>query len=169
MMKVNFFAQQYRKEPLKKDAVLGICDPDGEFPAFTTTEHGCDKWCATIYNNERKEIQFIAIDKNIDIRKSDGNQESRCDGMIFIADTRELSFVELKDYRVGGYISSAEEQLLKTLEYFLANHNYIDFHNRKAYACNPTHPHFAYSARQRIREFYKLTHFRLMPQATITL
>lgn len=66
--------------------------------------------------------------------------------------------VELKYYRVGGYIGSAERQLLRTLEYFLFNHHYENYHNRRAYACNPSHPNFAYSARQRISEFYKLTH-----------
>lgn len=169
MMKVNFFAQEHRKEPLKQDPLLGICDPEGELPAYTTTEHGADKWCATIQNNEKKRLQFIAVDKNIDIRKPDGKQESRCDGMIFVADTKELSFIELKDYHIGGYIGSAEEQLLKTLEYFLANHHYEDFKNRRAFACNPRHPYFAFSARQRITEFYKQTHFRLLPQATIIL
>lgn len=167
MMKVNFFAQEHRKEPVKQDSLLGICDPDGERPAYTTTEHTTDKWCATIQNNEKKRLQFIAVDKNIDILKPDGEQENRCDGMIFVADTKELSFVELKNYHVGGYIGSAEKQLLKTLEYFLANHHYEDFNNRRAFACNPRHPYFAFSARQRITEFYKLTHFRLFPQATI--
>lgn len=55
--------------------------------------------------------------------------------------------VELKYYRVGGYIGSAERQLLRTLEYFLFNHHYENYHNRRAYACNPSHPNFAYSAR----------------------
>lgn len=169
MMKVNFFAQEHRREPVKQDLVLGICDPAGEEPAYTTAEHGADKWCATIQNAGGKKFQFIAIDKNIDIRRPDGNQESSCDGIIFVPDTMELAFVELKDYRVGGYIGSAEGQLMKTLEYFLSNHNYRDYYNRKAYACNPSHPNFAFSARQRINEFYNLTHFRLMPQAIIHL
>jgi hypothetical protein len=169
MMKVNFLAQEHRKEPVKQDPLLGICDPDGELPAYTTTERGADKWCAEIQNNEKKRFQFIAVDKNIDIRKPDGSQESRCDGMIFVAETNELSFVELKDYHVGGYISDAEDQLKKTIEYFLANHHYEDFNNRRAFACNPRRPYFAFSARQRIREFYNLTHFRLLPQAKIVL
>ena len=167
MIKVNFFALEHRKEPVKRDFFLGICDPDGEDPAYTTSEHGCDKWCAKIENKEHKKIQFIAIDKNIDIRKPNGEQESRCDGMIFAADTMELCFVELKDYHVGGYIGDATDQLLTTIEYFLANHHYEDYHNRRAFACNPQHPNFAFSARQRINEFYNTTHFRLLPQATI--
>lgn len=103
MMKVNFLAQEHRKEPVKQDPLLGICDPDGELPAYTTTERGADKWCAEIQNNEKKRFQFIAVDKNIDIRKPDGSQESRCDGMIFVAETNELSFVELKDYHAGSF------------------------------------------------------------------
>ena len=169
MMKVNFFAQKYRREPEKQDVMLGICDPDGELPAYSTTEHGKDKWCATVRNEKRKALQFIAVDKNIEILRPNGEMESRCDGMIYVAQSRELCFVELKDYRVGGYIGSAEGQLMKTLECFLANHHYEDFHNRRAFACNPSHPHFAFSSRQRISEFYQATHFRLMPQAVIDI
>lgn len=169
-MRVNFFAQQYRLEPVKQDVLAGLCDPEGERPAYSTSDRDCgDKWCATIVNKECKGFQFVAIDKNIDIRLSNGDQESRCDGMIYVPQTRELAFVELKHYHVGGYISSAEEQLKKTLDYFLASHHYEDYHNRRAYACNPSHPTFAVSARQRIKEFYNLTHFRLLPQATIVL
>ena len=167
MMNINFFAQEYRLESIKQDTLLGICDPEGERPAYTTTECGADKWCATIQNTNVKNLQFIAIDKNIDIRKPDGNKESSCDGMIYIADTKELCFVELKNYRVGGYIACAAGQLLNTLKYFLENHNYKDFTNRRAFACNPSHPNFAYSARSRIQDFYKRTHFRLLPQAII--
>lgn len=113
-------------------------------------------------------FQFIAIDKNIEILRSDGNLENRCDGMIYVAASRELCFVELKDDRVG-YISNAKSQLLKTLKCFLTNHRYEDYHNRRAYACNPAHPNFAFSKREQINEFYNKTHFRFMPQATINL
>ena len=169
MMKINFFAKKYQKELLRQEAIVGICDPEGEQYAYTTIEHGNDKWCATIKNSQHKKFLFIAIDKNIIIIRADGNLESTCDGMVYIPQTRELSFVELKAYHTGGYISSAEGQLLSTLKYFLANHNYKDYHSRRAYACNPHRPAFAVSARKQINEFYKLTHFRLMPQATIDL
>ena len=169
MMKVNFLAREHQKESLRQDAVVGICDPEGEQCAYTTTEHGHDKWCATIKNCHHKKFLFIAIDKNIIILRADGNKESTCDGMVYIPQTRELSFVELKAYHNGKYISSAEDQLFSTLKYFLANHNYKDFYNRRAFACNPHRPAFAVSARERINKFYKQTHFRLMPQATIEL
>lgn len=61
MMKVNFLAQEHRKEPVKQDSLLGICDPDGELPAYTTTERGADKWCAEIQNNEKKRFQLHVI------------------------------------------------------------------------------------------------------------
>ena len=169
MMKVNFLAQEYRREPMKTDELLGLCDPEGERCAYSTTEHREDKWCATIQNPNKKGLYFVAIDKNMDIRRDNGDLESLCDGMIYVPKTRELSFVELKDYRVGGAIAEAERQLMSTLRYFLYNHNYEDFHSRKAYICNPHHPNFAFSARERISEFRKKTHFALMPQATILL
>ena len=120
-------------------------------------------------NPNRKGLYFVAIDKNIVIRRDNGEIESTYDGMIYIPQTREISFVELKNYRVGGAIADAERQLMTTIGYFLANHNYEDFHSRRAYICNPHHPYFTFSARERICEFRKKTHFRLMPQATIHL
>lgn len=120
-------------------------------------------------NSYYRPMYFISVDKNIVIRKDNGDLDSTCDGMIFIPETREISFVELKNYRVGGAIADAENQLLSTISYFLANHNYEDFHTRRAYLCNPHHPNFAFSARERISEFRKKTHFRLMPQASIWL
>lgn len=41
MMKINFFAQKYRLEPEKQDAVLGLCDPEGEQPAYSTNNNDC--------------------------------------------------------------------------------------------------------------------------------
>lgn len=169
MMKVNFFAQKYRREPMKTDKVLGLCDPIGERCAYSTTERGEDKWCAIVENPNQKGLFFIAIDKNMNIRRDNGDLESTCDGMIYIPKTRELSFVELKNYRVGGAIADAERQLISTINYFLANHNYEYYHSRKAYICNPHHPNFHISERERISEFRKKTHFALMPQATILL
>ena len=168
-MKINFLAKEHWREPLKRDILLGLCDPEGERCAYSTTEHGREKWCATVHNPNRKTMCFVAIDKNMDIRKENGDLESTCDGMIYIPKTREISFVELKDYRVGGALAEAEKQLMSTLRYFLFNHNYKDFHSRNAYICNPHHPHFAFSARDRISEFRKKTHFRLMPQAVIKI
>ena len=42
-MKVNFLAQEHRREPLKTDKQLGLCDPEGEMCAYSTTEQSKPK------------------------------------------------------------------------------------------------------------------------------
>ncbi len=164
----NFFDRQYYSEPEKSDIVLGICDPEGESCAYTTTDTSSpDRWCAIIHNPNKKPIRFTAIDKNMNIQRPNGDLESTCDGMIYASQTRELSFVELKCYHTGGATASAVNQLISTLEIFLKSHSYKLFNNRNAYACNPVHPHFKSSYREYSTEFRKKYHFRLLPQADI--
>lgn len=167
-MACNFFLKKYRREPEKTDVLLGICDPKGEQCAYTTKDSNCpDRWCAWIKNTIRKRIVFIPIDKNMDIRRPNGEKEKLCDGMIYGIDTRELSFVELKEYHTGGYLGEAVEQLESTLQVFLVSHNYQDFFNRKAYVCNPVRPNFKSSYREISSEFRKKYKFRLLTQADI--
>lgn len=166
----NFFNSDFFREPEKTDSLLGICDPEGEDCAYTTTDRDCgDKWCATVHNPENKSVCFVAIDKNMNIRKPNGDLESTCDGMVYIKATRELFFVELKDYHAGGALSTATKQLLNTIRIFLSLHKYENFNNRRAYICNPVRPHFASSYRQLSSEFRQKYHFRLLPQADIVL
>ena len=167
-MKHNFFDAKFFKEEIKTDQLLGICDPEGDSCAYTSSErNGPDSWCATIHNPNRKRIRFIAIDKNMNILRSHGELESTCDGMVYASDTRELSFVELKKYHTGGAMSAAVEQLKSTLELFLASHNYKDYKSRMAYACNPVRPYFKPSYREFSREFRKKYKFRLLTQADV--
>ena len=58
MMKVNFFAQEHRKEPVKQDVLLGICDPEGEQPAYTSTEQGMLE--PDMDNNYTREISLLS-------------------------------------------------------------------------------------------------------------
>jgi len=165
---INFFDSKYFTEPLKSDTKIGIYDPEGDCCAFTTINNDV-KWCATILNPDCKSFRFVPIDNNIDIRRENNDKEKLCDGMLYVPSTNELSFVELKNYNRGSYIAYAEQQLLTTISHFTANHDYKSFHKRRAFICNPQRPNFAVSARQRISEFYKKTHFRLLPQAVINL
>lgn len=170
MKRINFFAEKHFTEPVKSDRLSGICDPKNGKCAYTTSDkNNTDKWCATVINPTEKSFRFVPIDNNIDIRHENNDKVSLCDGMLYVPKSSELSFVELKDYHTGSYIAYAEQQLLSTLKFFLANHNYKDFNNRRAFICNPQRPNFAVSSRERISEFFKKTHFRLLPQAEILL
>lgn len=167
MSKVNFLSQAHRCEEVKYDKVLGICDPEGERPAHTTSGNEGLKWIAIIQNPQNMGVQFVPIDKNILIYRANGDMEKTCDGMILYGPN--ICFVELKDVRVGGWLSEAIGQLAKTIEIFNLNHNYRDFEKRHAYPANCRHPQFQCSCREQLQEFRNKYHFTLIPKATIVI
>lgn len=167
MSKVNFLSQEYRCEEIKYDKVLGICDPEGEAPAYTTIETETERWIATLKNDKNVGIQFVPIDKNILIYRSNGEKESSCDGMLLYG--KNICFIELKDVRVGGWLSEAINQLAVTINIFNQNHNYRDFEKRYAYPANCKHPQFQTSCREQLQEFRNKYHFTLVPKATIVV
>lgn len=102
MRRVNFLANAYRLEPVRNDKEAGICDPAGEKPAYSTADKDSpDKWVATIKNPERKDFQFVPVDKNIVYYREDGQKESSCDGMILYNEDSSVCFVELKNVRTA--------------------------------------------------------------------
>ena len=170
MQRVNFLAREYRLEPVRNEEKIGICDPDGERPAYTTSdENSPDKWVDTIKNAGNVNIQFIPVDKNIVYYRDDGQKESSCDGMILYNEDTSVCFVELKDVRTAGWLADAISQLTKTITVFNQNHDYRGFSCRTAYAANCHHPNFQNSCRELLQEFRSKTHFRLAPQATIEI
>lgn len=119
MQRVNFLAKEYRLEPVRNEEMIGICDPEGERPAYSTSDKNSpDKWVATIKNTGNENIQFIPVDKNIVYYRDDGQKESSCDGMILYNDDSSICFVELKDVRTSGWISDAIDQLKETIKVF---------------------------------------------------
>lgn len=117
MQRVNFLAKEYRLEPVRNEEMIGICDPEGERPAYSTSDKNSpDKWVATIKNTGNENIQFIPVDKNIVYYRDDGQKESSCDGMILYNDDSSICFVELKDVRTSGWISDAIDQLKETIK-----------------------------------------------------
>ncbi len=170
MRRVNFLANAYRLEPVRNDELVGVCDPAGEIPAYSTADKNSpDKWVATIQNPESKVFQFVPVDKNIVYYREDGQKESSCDGMILYNEDTSVCFVELKDVRTAGWLADAISQLTKTITVFNQSHDYRKFSDRTAYAANCHHPHFQNSCRELLQEFRSKTHFRLAPQATIEI
>lgn len=119
MRRVNFLANAYRLEPVRNDKEAGICDPACEKPAYSTADkESPDKWVATIKNPERKDFQFVPVDKNIVYYREDGQKESSCDGMILYNEDSSVCFVELKNVRTAGWLADAISQLTKTIAVF---------------------------------------------------
>ena len=152
MSKLSFLKQSYRIEEEKKHSDCGIIDPKNSLPAFTT----CDKslrWNATINNPKERTFQFVPIDNNIIIYKSDGkSKESTCDGMLLVEQNQILAFIELKDTRSKGF-AAALSQLENTIRLFLQNHDPSSFKTKRAYIANIAHPQFPYNRKDEIEHF----------------
>lgn len=169
MSKVNFLKVKYRVEPSRNEAICGIVDGMNEAPAYTTIDSTI-KWEATINNSKLKTFQFVPIDKNIIWYKPNSkDKESSCDGMILVNRNEMLVFVELKDWKSGGGLSKAVDQLRVTIKCFHENHRYSDFRVRRAYAANRHRSYFHYSRKDEIDEFNKQLHFSLHHEAEIDI
>lgn len=165
MASINFFDKKFQQETARTEVEFGIVDPDGSQKAFTTLDHKLFQ--AVVVNENRHPIQFVAIDHNMGIKKANGDDESTCDGMLYVG-KRYLAFVELKD-EMSGWISDAVGQLENTISIFAANHYIADFERRYAYAANKQHPSFAYSHKEMMQQFKNDTDFNLRIQNKIVV
>lgn len=165
MASFNFFDKKFRQEAARTDSEFGIVDPGQSRPAFTTLDKGLFQ--ARVFNQNGNPVQFVAIDHNMGIKRTNGNDESTCDGMLYV-DKRYLAFVELKD-EMSGWISDAVGQLGNTINIFAANHYITDFGIRLAFAANKQHPNFAYSHKEMMQQFKNDTKFVLRVQNHIVV
>ncbi|GLR64381.1 hypothetical protein [Marinospirillum insulare] len=94
---------------------FGVCDKN-DSPAFVDFENKVD-WIAVVKNTSALELSFYAIDKCIVYTKADGGVISSCDAAIKIPNNKVL-FIELKERRYSGWISSGIEQLKSTLQLY---------------------------------------------------
>lgn len=157
MVKVNFFDVAFQREAVRSDKEFGIYDPGNNQPALTTTD--ASLYQAIVQNPRCHTLQFVAVDHNMGIQRSNGDTERTCDGMMFDGH-QYLSFVELKD-KDHGWASEAVEQLKTTIGIFAANHRQEGFQRHYAYAVNVKHPEFNRSFKQVMQQFKAETKFIL--------
>ncbi|MFK5976268.1 MAG: hypothetical protein QM493_07165 [Sulfurovum sp.] len=152
------------------DSKFGLCDdpPPSIAPAYTDIIDE-SKWIAIVNNPNIYEVTFIAVDACLDIRKENGELDSRCDAMLKYQDN--IIFVELKDRggRAFKWIEKAESQLRITINHF--KNNYLLFNNTKkvAYIANIQHPNFRSSQKSRMEKFRDDTGVRLRIENCIDL
>jgi hypothetical protein len=148
---------------------FGLCDdpPPLENPAYIDTVD-CSKWIAIVENNQEIEVIFTAIDNCIEILRSDGTMDNRCDGMLTY--NNHLIFVELKEknYR-NNWVVNGEKQLKNTINVFIANHDLAIYKYKKAYIANNKKPNFQSSQMGRMARFEAETDFRLIIRNTIEI
>jgi hypothetical protein len=153
-MSINFFENKCKTTSNK--AEFGLCDDPSpaEKPAYID-ENDSSKWIGIVKNNTNKKINFIAIDACIDIRRPDGNLQSRCDGLLSF--DNNLIFVELKSREGGSWIKKGREQLTITVNTFKANHNISDYDDVYGNVCNSLRPQSHIGHAANIQQFYDET------------
>jgi hypothetical protein len=166
-MSINFFKSTYQSQT--NQYKFRLCDDPNEDPAYIDTDiDDCSKWIAIVENNQEIEVIFTAIDNCIEILRSDGTMDNRCDGMLTY--NNHLIFVELKEknYR-NNWVVKGEKQLKNTINVFIANHDLEIYKSKKAYIANNKKPTFQSSQITRMDKFKDETGFRLIIQNTIEI
>ena len=166
-MSINFFDANCQSQT--NQYKFGLCDDPNKDkdPAYIVTVD-CSKWIAIVENNQEIEVIFTAIDNCIEILRSDGTMDNRCDGMLTY--NNHIIFVELKERNFRNkWVGKGEEQLKNTINVFIANHDLAIYKSKKAYIANNKKPNFQSSQITRMDKFKDETGFRLIIQNTIEI
>jgi len=165
-MPINFFVTTCKSSSTKSK--FGICDdpPPASAPAYID-ELDSAKWIAVVNNSNAKTVEFVAIDACIDIRKPNGQLESRCDGLLMY--DNDLIFVELKTWEGGKWLKKGREQLTITINNFKSSHDITIYANIYGNVCNSQRPqsHFGHAAN--IQQFSDDTGLILRSDSTIEI
>jgi hypothetical protein len=167
-MSINFFKSTCQSQT--NQYKFGLCDDPNEDPAYIDIDiDDCSKWIAIVENNQEIEVIFTAIDNCIEILRSNGEKENRCDGMLTY--NNHLIFVELKERKSKNrdWCGDGENQLRKTINVFIANHDLAIYKSKKAYIANSRKPNFQSSQSERMDRFKDETDFRLIIRNTIEI
>ncbi len=167
-MSINFFDTNCQSQT--NQPKFGLCDDPNKDkdPAYIDTVD-CSKWIAIVENNQEIEVIFTAIDNCIEIFRSNGERENRCKGMLTY--NNHIIFVELKTRKSKNrdWCGDGENQLRKTINVFIANHDLAIYKSKKAYIANNKKPNFQSSQMERMDKFKDEIGFRLIIQNTIEI
>ena len=133
---INFFIEESKTHSNKN--VFGLCDDDNSQPAYIdediTNKNG--KWIAQVNNDSLKEIDFYPVDHCVEIKRADGKDAQKCEGILYWDDSN-IVFTELKDRQLkpAVWLSDAENQIIETMTCFFDNYD-IQAYHAKAWICN---------------------------------
>ncbi len=162
---IDFFATKC-KTTTSSD-YFGLCDDTAIKPhAFVCTNTDDTTWIAKVENPSKRNIDVIAIDNCIDIRRANKDLAKRCD--ILLHYDKNLVFVELKE-APKRWMPNGIIQLEKTIEVFKENYNLSTFGKKRAFLANRKHPHFQFSAKKEMQNFRNRTTVRLRIQNIIKI
>lgn len=165
-MPVDFFIAKCQIENIYEKE-FGICDDEDQAektPAYIDTTQP-EKWIAVVKNRTNKAINFTAVDNCVEILRTDGAMDNRCDAML--TNDENIVFVELKDQMAKWITHAVDEQLQTTIDHFKANHDISQYKHKRAFACNKRFPNFRVGYKDKMNAFYKKNHIRLNIQREI--
>jgi hypothetical protein len=165
-MGINFFDQDC--QTITNAVEFGLCDDPlpSNTPAYIDTTNSL-VWIATVCNANAAEVTFTAIDHCINIKRDNGESDSRCDAMLTYRAT--IIFVELKERNNRKWIKKSEDQLRITIDNFRANHDLSLYSYKTAYMANKLKPNFQFSSNGKSEKFKNDTGFILRTENTITI
>lgn len=168
-MAIDFFCEAYASSSNR--ARFGLCDDvapvnSPKNPAYIDEEDD-SKWTAVVNNVSQKTIWFHPIDNCIEILRSNGDMDSRCDGLL--RDNRDLLFVELKDRARAKWIGEGLNQLKITIRNFKRFHNIDDFGSIRAHICNKQRPLAVVSCKVALEQFRHDTGYSVSVDRNITI
>lgn len=167
-MPINFLSAVCQE--VTDEVLFGICDdtPPPHIPAYLNHDKLAKPgWIAEVINANAKEVTFTAIDNCIVIKRANGTDESRCEGMLTYEDA--IIFLELKDRVSKGWLVKSRDQLITTITVFSQNHDINNYKARRAHVANAQRPFFDSSFRRVIDEVKTATGFTLEVQRKITI
>ena len=113
-MSIDFFIAKCQTENIV-DKEFGICDDEDEekkTPAYVDRNQP-EKWVAVVKNQTNQSINFTAVDNCVEMNRSDGTMDFRCDAMLTNDDN--IVFVELKVQAADWIFHAVDEQLQTTI------------------------------------------------------
>lgn len=165
-MRIDFFENKCKS--ISNKIEFGLCDdpPPAENPAYID-ENDVLKWIGIVNNINNKEVEFIAIDSCIDIRRPDGKLQKRCDGLLSF--DNKLIFVELKSREGGKWLKDGREQLTATVNSFKLNYDITKYDDVYGAVCNGLRPQSHSGHAANIQQFYDETGLVLKGDRTIEI
>lgn len=148
---VNFFGEENKTHSNK--SVFGICDDENTLPAYLDEDlsNKDSKWIGVINNESQKEIEFYPVDHCVVLKRKDGSDAQRCEGIL--RHNNNIVFTELKN-RDASWLSKAMEQVKETMSFFFDNYDSQSYQT-KAWICNKHLTNQNYF--QQIAEFKEMT------------
>ena len=118
---IDFFREESKTHSNK--SVFGICDDENPLPAYLDEDlsNKDSKWIGVINNESQKEIDFYPVDHCVVLKRKDGSDAQRCEGILRYNNTN-IVFTELKN-RDASWLSKAMEQVIETMSFFFDNYD----------------------------------------------